>query len=497
MSTNSRRFLIGLGGAIVLSFVIAAVAIIAYNAGRSSGQEAQVASPTVIVSTEGDSATSESGPTEGPVAAQPSATPVPEAGLSDAQETAVSPDESEETPEVDVSVTETIEATATETAEPVSEDPVAEEPAAEEQAQDNGPRVPVELDEGDVDLLLEVWDIVDEEFDGSLPEEDEVTYSAIRGSLELLEDDFTRFVDPEMAERMREQLNGSFEGIGAFVDMNPDGYLVIVRPMEGQPADRAGLMANDLITHVNGESVLGKTLEEITAEIKGPEGTEVTLTIQRESLDEPFDVTVEREQIEIPIVIGEMLDENIAYVRLSGFSANAAQQLEAELDELLGQDPIGLILDLRDNPGGFLSQSVQVSDLFLGDGVVTYERDSRDLEEVFESEDGQLAEEINLVVLVNAGSASASEIVAGAIRDRERGVLIGETTFGKGSVQQSHTLSDGSELRVTIARWYTPNNQSIDKNGIAPDIAVDSPEEFGTENDTQLQRAIEYLLEGQ
>jgi carboxyl-terminal processing protease len=138
-----------------------------------------------------------------------------------------------------------------------------------------------------------------------------------------------------------------------------------------------------------------------------------------------------------------------------------------------------------------------VADLFLGDGVVTYERDGRDLEEVFESEDGDLAEQIELVVLVNAGSASASEIVSGAIRDRDRGVLIGETTFGKGSVQQSHTLSDGSELRVTIARWYTPDNQSIDKNGIAPDIPVDSPEEFGTENDTQLQRAIEYLLEGQ
>jgi carboxyl-terminal processing protease len=234
----------------------------------------------------------------------------------------------------------------------------------------------------------------------------------------------------------------------------------------------------------------------MTADIKGPEGTEVTLTIQRESLDEPFDVTITRELIEYPIVSGEMLEDNIAYVRLTGFSANSADQLETKIQELLNQDPQALILDLRDNPGGFLSQSVQVADLFLGDGVVLYERDGRDLEEVFESEDGDLAEEIQLVILINAGSASASEIVAGAVQDRGRGVLVGETSFGKGSVQQPHTLSDGSELRVTIARWYTPNNQSIDTNGITPDIEVASPEEFGTENDTQLQRAISFIVQG-
>ena len=192
-----------------------------------------------------------------------------------------------------------------------------------------------------------------------------------------------------------------------------------------------------------------------------------------------------------------MLEDNIAYVRLTGFSGNASQQLESELEELLDQEPQALIFDLRDNPGGFLSQSVQVADLFLGEGVVLYERDGRELEEVFESEDGDLAEEIELIVLVNAGSASASEIVAGAVKDRGRGTLVGETTFGKGSVQKTHTLSDGSELRVTIARWYTPNDRSIDVEGVAPDIQVDTPEEFGGDADTQLQRAIRLILEGQ
>jgi carboxyl-terminal processing protease len=402
----------------------------------------------------------------------------------------------DETPSKSVEQEQTVEGNDGESSEPSAINGENDPPLKEPDDAEERPRVPVELDDADIDLLLEVWDIIDQEFDGRLPDQEEVTYSAIAGSLELLEDDYTRFITPEVAARIREQLNGSFEGIGAFVDMDEDGYLIIVRPIEDQPADRAGLMANDLVTHVNGKSVLGMSLEEITAEIKGPEGTEVTLTIRRDSSDEPFEVTVERAKIEIPIVSAEMLDDNVAYVRLTGFSANAAQQLEDELENLLAQSPRGLILDLRDNPGGFLSQSVAVADLFLGDGVVLYERDGRELEEVFESEDGDLAEEIELVVLVNAGSASASEIVAGAIQDRDRGILVGEATFGKGSVQQPHTLSDGSELRVTIARWYTPDNQSIDADGIAPDIEVASPEEFGTEADTQLQRAIRHFLAG-
>jgi carboxyl-terminal processing protease len=160
----------------------------------------------------------------------------------------------------------------------------------------------------------------------------------------------------------------------------------------------------------------------------------------------------------------------------------------------LAQDPKALIFDLRDNPGGFLNQSVAVADLFLKDGIVLYERNQGGVEQVFESDDGDIGEQVPLVVLVNSGSASASEIVAGAIQDQARGMLIGESTFGKGSVQQTHVLSDGSELRVTIARWYTPDNLSIDEQGITPDINVDTPSEFGGDSDIQLQRAIEYIL---
>ncbi len=355
-------------------------------------------------------------------------------------------------------------------------------------------QVPVELSPEDFDIMIEVWKIVSQRFDGELPASQDVVHTAIQQSLELLEDDYTIYIPPDVANQIREQLEGSFEGIGAFVDMTEEGFLMIVRPIEAQPADLAGLMSGDIVTHVDGVSVLGKSQDEIVNEIKGPRGTEVTLTIVRESEPEPFDITIVRALIELPIVEAEMLENDIAYVRLSGFTSNAFQQLSVELETMLAQNPQALIFDLRDNPGGFLNQSVAVADLFLPEGVVLYQRNGNGEEEVFRSLSGDIAEDIPLIVLVNPGSASASEIVAGAIQDRGRGIILGEVTFGKGSVQNTLTLDDGSELRVTIARWYTPNNNTIDGQGITPDVLVPLEGEFGTDTDSQLQRAIELIL---
>jgi carboxyl-terminal processing protease len=360
------------------------------------------------------------------------------------------------------------------------------------------PPPPLELDEVNLELFYEVWQIIERDFDGDLPGTEQLLHALIAGSLETLDDEYTRYVPPQVAARMRQDLQGSFEGIGAFVRMTDDGFLQIVRPMSGQPAARAGLLPQDLILAVDGISVTGMDVDEAIALVRGPRGTAVVLTVLREDVPEPFDVTVVREQIEIPIIEAEMLPDNIAYVRLSQFNRNAQPHLQEALEQLLAQNPEGLVLDLRDNPGGFLDQAVAVSDLFLDEGVVLLERNRRGMDEVFRSRDGGVAEAIPLVVLINAGSASASEIVAGAIQDRGRAILIGETSFGKGSVQQTHTLSDGSELRVTFARWFTPNNHSIDQEGIVPDIEVlPSPMEFGGPEDTQLQRAVEYLLTGE
>ncbi|MFN2190704.1 MAG: S41 family peptidase, partial [Candidatus Promineifilaceae bacterium] len=366
-----------------------------------------------------------------------------------------------------------------------------EETALEQQEK----RIPIDPEAIDKDLLIEVWEIINREFDGILPTTDEITYEAINGSIDLLDDQYSRFLPPDVAERARIQIQGGYEGIGAYVDLTEDGDLLIVRPIDGQPADEAGVRGGDVVTEVDGEVINGMTLAEIVALVTGPRGTDVTLTLYRSSTDEILEFTITRQRIEFPIVISRMLDEDIGYVRLTSFSVGAQEQLGSAIEELLKSEPIGLILDLRDNPGGLLAESIEVSDLFLPEGVVAYQRDNKGNEKVFESADGDLAEGIALVILVNEGSASASEIVAGAVHDQGRGVLIGENTLGKGSVQQSYTLSDGSELRVTVAKWYTPNNVTIGGEGIAPDIQVNTPEDLGTEDDIQLNRAIEFLLE--
>ncbi len=354
------------------------------------------------------------------------------------------------------------------------------------------------LDDLDLQPFYQAWQMVQQSYEGELPTVEDLRATAIACSIvETIDDQFTGYTPPAAAARMREDLSGTFEGIGAFVRLNDDGILEIARPMDGQPADLAGLLVGDLIVGVDGENVVGQSQDEVISKVRGPRGTVVVLTIQRAGVDEPFDVTITRARIEIPIVEQEMLEGNIAYVHLTSFSRNAEEQLVAALTELLAQNPQGLIFDLRDNPGGFLDQAIAVSDLFLSEGIVAQERNKAGLNEVFSADTGELAETVTLVVLINAGSASASEIVAGAIQENERATIIGETSFGKGSVQLPHELSDGGELRVTIARWYTPDNNTIDQQGIQPDIEIPTPEDLNGPDDTQLQRAIEFIQTGQ
>jgi len=356
-----------------------------------------------------------------------------------------------------------------------------------------------ELPSGEMDFTIynEAWDLIEGEFDGELPDEKKRLYAAISGSIETLDDQYTRFIRPDVAVRMREDLNGSVSGIGAFVRENDDGLIEIIRPIDGQPADLAGLLAGDVIIEVDGESVLNRDFNEVLLKVRGPEGTTVTLTIVRQGEDSPLDFNIMRAVFEVPVVESEMLgddDNRIAYLHLTSFTRNAESAVLDALNGMLLENPQGIIFDLRDNGGGYLDQAVAVADLFLPEGVVLYERSGGGIDKTFDSDNGDLAEQIPLVMLVNAGSASASEIVAGAVQDRGRGILIGEPTFGKGSVQFVHILSDESELRVTIARWYTPNNRSISEEGISPDIEVLTPVDLGGEDDAQLQRAIEYLL---
>ena len=397
-----------------------------------------------------------------------------------------------------VAPTDTLTATPAPSATPTALPPTAPPPTAEVIIGGDSP-----LSEADFAAFYEAWDIVADQYDGALPPTDELMESAIAGSLEALGDDYTRYVSPEVAERTRQDMGGAVEGIGAMVQENDEGLFEIVRPIDGQPADLAGLQAGDVIVEVDGQSVLEIDFDEVILMVRGPAGTTVNLKVMREGEEEPLEFSIVRARFEVAVVEYEMLPAEmtggaaIGYIRLTEFGATAEEKLLEALAAILAQQPAGLVFDLRDNPGGYLDQSVAVADAFLPAGVALFERNIRGLDQTFTTDDGDAAEEIPLVVLVNAGSASASEIVAGAIQDRDRAVLVGETTFGKGSVQQIHTLADGGELRVTVARWYTPDNHTIQDEGITPDIEVETPEDLGGPEDSQLVRAIDYILNGQ
>ncbi len=357
---------------------------------------------------------------------------------------------------------------------------------------------PFQNPEDSFGIFWEAWDVLEQEFYGELPEESELPYAAIEGVISATGDPYTAFLDPIRAEILRTDLQGGFEGIGATVRLRPDGKLEVVQPLPGWPAIQAGVRAKDVILEVDEVEVQGMSLYEAISLIRGPAGTVVHLLVERGDVDEPLEIEIKRAHIELPVLESEVLEEDIGYVRLSEFGETAADDLRDTLRELNTQELRGLIFDLRGNRGGFLSTAVEVTSQFVGEGPILVERFKDGREQRYPAMRGGLALDVPLVVLVDGGSASASEIAAGAIQDTGRGVLIGTTTLGKGSVQMVHTLSDGSELRVTIARWFTPEGRAIHGEGLEPDIEVELTEDdVLAGNDPQLERAIDYLLEGE
>ena len=344
-------------------------------------------------------------------------------------------------------------------------------------------------------LFWEVWQIVDGEYyDRSALDYERLTYGAIRGMLEALGDPHTSFADPAIARVSEEDMQGSFDGVGIQVEMK-DGRLTVVAPIDDTPGARAGIRPGDVIIRVDDTDATQLSLMEAVARIRGPRGTKVRLTIAREGAAEPLVFEIARAEIRPVNVQTKLLEGSIGYVRLNSFTANSGEELKAALGSLLEQRPKALILDLRNNPGGLLQAAVDVSSQFLKDGVVLYEQ-RRDGDAVpFAVKPGGIATDLPLAVLVNQGSASASEIVAGALQDRGRAILVGEHTFGKDSVQNVHRLSNSASVRVTFARWYTPKRQDIRQKGLTPDLAVPLAEEdIRAQRDPQLDRAVEYLL---
>lgn len=341
----------------------------------------------------------------------------------------------------------------------------------------------------------QAWGIVDDQYVDQPVNEELLMRGAIRGMLESLGDEHTSFMDPDQFHQANIPMNGEYEGIGAWVD--PTGeYLVIISPMPDSPAEEAGLEPGDVIIAVDGEDMTGVDGNLIIREVLGPAGSIVTLTIRREGVAEPFDVDVRRARITIPSVESEMLEDGeIAYIQLINFGDRATEELRSALREALREKPNGLILDLRNNGGGYLTSAVEVASEFIGDGVILYEEYGDGSRDTYDALRGGLATDIDMVVLINEGTASASEIVAGAIQDQDRGELVGTTSFGKGSVQNWIPLSDDQgAVRVTIARWLTPNERTIHQVGLEPDYMVEITEEdIEAERDPQLEKAIDLL----
>ena len=341
----------------------------------------------------------------------------------------------------------------------------------------------------------QTWDIVDNFYVVQPVDHELMMRGAIRGMLQALGDQHTSYLDPEMFKLTNEHLEGQeYEGIGAWVDITGE-YLTIISPMPGSPSEKAGLKPNDKIIAIDGVDMTGIDGEAVRQKVLGPKGSIVTLTIERPGVEEPFDVKVTRGSIIVPMVAGRMLEDNIAYVQLFTFGDDATKELVDTLNTMLAEEPSGLILDLRGNGGGYLQTAIDVVSQFVGKGIVMQEVYGDGRVENYESKGGGLATEIPMVVLINEGSASASEIVAGALQDLGRAYLVGINSYGKGSVQSYTELvnSEGA-VRVTIARWLTPNGRQINEVGLAPDFPVEISEQDITDGkDPQLDKAVEVL----
>jgi carboxyl-terminal processing protease len=309
-------------------------------------------------------------------------------------------------------------------------------------------------------------------------ETDTLIEAAINGMLTSL-DPHSSYLSPEDAENMQVQTRGEFGGLGIEVTQE-DGFVKVVSPMDGTPADQAGIEAGDFITHVDGESVLGLTLNDAVDLMRGPVGSEIVITVVREGRAEPFDVSIIRDTIELTAVRART-ERDTVVLRVTTFNDNTFPNLESSLEEQVekigGMDNVdGFVLDLRNNPGGLLSQAIKVSDAFLEQGeiVSTRGREPQDGER-FNASEGDLAEGKPIVVLINGGSASASEIVAGALQDHNRAIVVGTKSFGKGSVQTVMPLRGNGAMRLTTARYYTPSGRSIQALGVSPDVVVPQP----------------------
>ncbi len=346
-----------------------------------------------------------------------------------------------------------------------------------------------------IDLFGEVLEKINKEYVDEIDQSESMD-AAIDGLLQSL-DPYSGYMSPKTFEEMQTDTSGEFGGLGIEVTMEA-GVVKVISPIDDTPASRAGIKAGDYIVKIENTQVQGKSLSEAVDLMRGPVGSSIELTIRRRGEKKALIFEVTREIIEIKSVKADLLDKNIGYLRLTSFNENSAQQIEKEIKELEKNKKLkGYILDLRNNPGGLLSQAIKISDFFLENGeiVSTKSRKSSENRKWF-AKKGDITNGKTLVVLINYGSASASEIVAGALKDHKRAILLGENSYGKGSVQSIIPLKNKGAIRLTVAKYYLPSGKSISEVGVSPDIEID--EEFDdfkikTETDNQLNYALKLL----
>jgi carboxyl-terminal processing protease len=339
-------------------------------------------------------------------------------------------------------------------------------------------------------LLDEAWDIAEGQFYGQLPTDQSRTYGAVRGMMEAFKDPYSIFVEPPQTELQSQQLSGKFGGIGASIRRENDGRYAL-SPFPDRPAAQAGVQEGDVLIKVDDTSVTSEMrLDDITSLLRGEVGTQVKIEIERVGQQLAFDIT--RAEISVPSVTWRILAQapDVGYVKLNVFAQTSKDELVKAVDELKQRGAKKLIFDLRDNGGGLLDAAIDIGGQFMNGKVASEKKRGGDVRD-FNAEANGAARDLPLVVLVNGGTASASEIVAGAIQDKGRGVLVGVKTYGKGSVQNVIPLSDGSSLHVTIAEWLTPNGRQITGQGLQPEVVVElSGDDAANGRDPQLDRAI-------
>ncbi len=348
----------------------------------------------------------------------------------------------------------------------------------------------------DFDIFWKVWDKLEKKYvNNENLDSQEMVYGAIKGMVKAVGDPYTSYMDPEEAESFASDMEGSFQGIGAELGVR-DNILTVIAPISGMPAEKAGLKASDRIIKIDDEMSADITIDEAVKKIRGPKGTEVRLTVISVEAVDTKEIKIIRDTIDLKSVEYEQKWGNIAYIRISSFTEDTANEFNKEITKVIADNSKGIVIDLRNNPGGFLNVAVEIASRFVPRGSIVVQEQHQDGSiDNFKSIGGNVFSEIPVVVLINGGSASASEILAGALRDVNKNKLIGQKSFGKGSVQQVESFSDGSSLKVTIAKWLTPSGQSINETGLEADIEIEiTDENIKNKWDPQLNGALEEIV---